>query len=152
MTELTKAKNVLGGDLEPCCTDPMTGFYRDGSCHTGPGDVGMHVVCARMTDEFLTFSKAQGNDLSTPVPQYRFPGLKAGDCWCVCATRWQDAVEADVAPPVKLASTHISALEFVSQAALVAHALDKERVDGEILLELAPDNSDADSSSDGESS
>ena len=136
-------KNVLGGELESCCTDPMTGFYRDGFCRTGAGDVGMHVVCAQMTDEFLHFSKEQGNDLSTPVPEYQFPGLKAGDCWCVCATRWQDAVDANVAPPVKLAATHISALEFVSQAALEAHALDASTILGNIEGIDATDSVDA---------
>lgn len=124
---MTEPKNVLGKTLEPCCTDPMTGFYRDGFCRTGAGDVGMHVVCAQMTDEFLQFSQERGNDLLTPVPEYNFPGLKAGDCWCLCATRWQEAADADMAPPVKLASTHISALEFVSVKDLQAHALDSDK-------------------------
>lgn len=125
---MTETKNVLGGMLESCCTEPMTGFYRDGFCNTGPGDIGMHVVCAQMTDEFLRFSKERGNDLITPVPEYHFPGLKPGDCWCLCASRWQEAADANVAPPVKLASTHISALEFVSEKDLKAHALDTDEL------------------------
>ncbi|MCU0918414.1 MAG: DUF2237 domain-containing protein [Planctomycetes bacterium] len=118
------AKNVLGGDLEVCCTDPTTGFYRDGCCNTGPGDYGVHVVCAQVTEDFLGFSRRQGNDLSTPVPEYGFPGLKPGDRWCLCAMRWKEALDAAVAPPVILAATHISALEFVTLEELRAHALD----------------------------
>lgn len=110
----SSARNVLGTPLEMCCSEPMTGFYRDGFCNTGAGDMGAHVVCAQMTDEFLTFSKARGNDLITPRPEYHFPGLKAGDCWCLCASRWQEALEAGAAPKVKLASTHAGALEFVA--------------------------------------
>lgn len=125
---MTEPKNVLGEALEPCCTEPMTGFYRNGFCHTGPGDVGMHVVCAQMTDEFLHFSKEQGNDLTTPVPEYNFPGLKAGDSWCLCASRWQEAADASIAPPVKLASTHMSALEFVSVSDLETHAMDRDKL------------------------
>jgi uncharacterized protein (DUF2237 family) len=102
----------------------MTGFYRDGYCHTGPGDTGLHTVCAQMTKEFLAFSRAQGNDLTTPVPEFDFPGLKPGDRWCLCVTRWQAAYEADLAPPVMLTATHISALEYVSLEALKEHALD----------------------------
>lgn len=117
-------QNVLGKSLEPCCTDPMTGYYRDGFCRTGADDIGVHVVCAQMTEEFLAFSKDRGNDLITAIPEYHFPGLKPGDCWCLCASRWQEALEANVAPPVKLASTHISALEFVSMADLNSHAVD----------------------------
>jgi uncharacterized protein len=116
------AKNVLGGDLQPCCTDPMTGFYRDGSCNTGPGDFGIHVVCAQMTAEFLAFSRACGNDLSTPEPAHGFPGLTPGDRWCLCAERWKEAFDAGQAPPVVLEATHISALEFVDLAHLKAHA------------------------------
>ena len=104
--------NVLGGDLEPCSFDPVTGFYRDGYCRTGSGDVGMHVVCAVMTEEFLVFSASVGNDLSTPRPEYGFAGLRPGDRWCVCAGRWQEALEAGVAPPVVLEATHALALEF----------------------------------------
>ena len=116
--------NVLGGVLEPCSTSPVTGFYRDGCCNTGREDVGLHTVCAVMTSEFLAFSKASGNDLSTPMPQYGFAGLNAGDQWCLCASRWQEAFEAGSAPQVRLASTHVSALEYCSLADLTAHAID----------------------------
>lgn len=119
------AKNVLGQPLRVCCADPITGFYRTGRCDTGPGDLGLHVVCARVTAEFLAFSRARGNDLTTPVPEADFPGLEPGDQWCLCATRWKEALEAGVAPPVVLAATHISALEFVSLDELAAHALDR---------------------------
>jgi uncharacterized protein len=117
------AKNVLGGDLEKCCADPMTGFYRNGCCNTGPGDFGVHVVCAQVTREFLDFSKARGNDLMTPVPEHGFPGLRPGDRWCLCAMRWQEALDAGVAPSVILDATHIAALEFVALADLKAQAL-----------------------------
>ncbi|MGB7518902.1 MAG: DUF2237 domain-containing protein, partial [Spirulinaceae cyanobacterium] len=120
---MASATNVLGSDLQMCCTSPMTGFYRDGTCNTGSGDMGAHIVCAQVTEEFLKFSKARGNDLSTPHPAYQFPGLKPGDCWCLCASRWQEALEAGVAPLVKLESTHALALEYVSLADLKAHAL-----------------------------
>ena len=113
--------NVLGGDLEPCCFDPVTGFYRDGYCRTG-SDPGFHVVCAVMTEEFLAFSVSRGNDLVTPHPQWMFPGLEPGDRWCVVAERWNEAFEAGVAPPVVLEATHASALEFVSMGDLEAHA------------------------------
>ncbi len=103
--------------------DPVTGFYRDGCCNTGPGDMGLHLICTEVTAEFLVFSKAQGNDLSTPNPLFGFPGLKPGDRWCVCATRWKDAMEAGVAAPVVLEATHISMLEFVSLGDLKAHAV-----------------------------
>jgi uncharacterized protein (DUF2237 family) len=119
MGELT---NVLGGKLECCCREPRTGFYRDGYCHTGPGDHGLHTVCAVMTEEFLRFSTAVGNDLVTPMPEFGFPGLISGDRWCLCVTRWQEAFEAGCAPPVVLPATHISALEFVSLEDLRAHA------------------------------
>lgn len=109
---MSDAKNVLGNKLEVCCTSPMTGFYRNGRCDTGPDDSGIHVVCAQMTAEFLSFTKARGNDLSTP--RSNFPGLKSGDCWCLCASRWQEALEAGVAPPVNLSSTHEAALNYVS--------------------------------------
>jgi len=102
----------------------MTGFYRDGMCHTGPGDVGLHVVCAEMTEAFLAFSRSRGNDLSTPVPEFGFPGLRPGDRWCLCVSRWAEALEAGIAPPVVLAATHISTLEFVSLADLMAHQID----------------------------
>lgn len=117
-------RNVLGGTLESCCTSPMTGFYRTGRCETGPQDVGLHVVCARVTAEFLAFSKAKGNDLSTPVPELGFPGLQPGDKWCLCAARWKEALAAGVAPPVVLGATHEAALEIVSLADLKRHALD----------------------------
>lgn len=101
----------------------MTGFYRDGFCRTGPGDVGLHTVCAVMTSEFLEFSLERGNDLITPVPAWNFPGLKPGDRWCLCVQRWKEAVDAGLAPPVVLESTHMSALEFVDLEVLQAHAL-----------------------------
>ena len=121
---MTEASNVLGGKLATCCTSPMTGYYRDGFCNTGGGDFGAHVVCAQVTEEFLTFSKARGNDLSTPVPAYSFPGLKPGDRWCLCASRWKEALDAGMAPPVVLASTHASALEYASLDELKQHAID----------------------------
>jgi uncharacterized protein (DUF2237 family) len=117
-------RNVLGGRLTDCCTRPMTGFYRTGSCETGPEDRGLHVVCAQMTEKFLAFSRAAGNDLSTPLPAYGFPGLKPGDCWCLCAARWQEALEAGEAPRVRLAATHEAALEVVELADLKRFALD----------------------------
>jgi uncharacterized protein len=113
--------NVLGTDLRCCCSDPLTGFYRDGYCRTGPGDAGLHTVCARMTDEFLEFAYARGNDLVTP--RSNFPGLKNGDRWCLCVTRWMEALEAGVAPPVDLQATHSSTLEFVNREELQAHAI-----------------------------
>lgn len=118
------AKNVLGTPLASCCTRPMTGFFRTGRCDTGPDDVGLHLVCARMTAPFLAFSVERGNDLVTPHPEFGFPGLKPGDCWCLCVQRWKEAFDEGVAPPVRLASTHLSALEFVDLADLEAHALD----------------------------
>lgn len=120
---MTQAKNVLGEPLEVCCTSPMTGFYRDGLCSTGAGDVGVHVVCAQVTEEFLAFTKSRGNDLSTPVPAFDFPGLKPGDRWCLCASRWKEALDAGVAPPVVLSATHASAVEYVSLDELKQHAL-----------------------------
>ena len=120
---MAKAKNVLGGPLKTCSTDPLTGFYRDGCCNTGPEDVGRHVVCAEMTEEFLAFSKAVGNDLSTPNPMYGFEGLRPGDRWCLVAARWQQAYEAGMAPMVILVSTHESALDVCDLEALKAHAL-----------------------------
>ncbi|HBL13550.1 MAG TPA: DUF2237 domain-containing protein [Cyanobacteria bacterium UBA11162] len=121
---MTNATNVLGGELQICCTSPMTGFYRDGKCNTGGGDFGAHIVCAEVTEEFLAFTKSQGNDLSTPVPAFNFPGLKPGDRWCLCASRWKEALDAGVAPPIVLSATHASALEYVSLAELKQHALD----------------------------
>lgn len=116
--------NVLGGPLELCCSAPSTGFYRDGYCRTGPQDFGKHVVCAIVTNDFLAFSQARGNDLVTPMPIHNFPGLKAGDSWCLCASRWRQAYDAGVAPKVKLSATHQSALEHVSLEALKEHAID----------------------------
>ncbi len=118
------AKNVLGAPLELCGSDPVTGFYRTGCCDTGPDDAGLHIVCAIMTAEFLEFSKQQGNDLSTPNPLYRFPGLRPGDRWCLCAARWREAFEAGLAPQVVLAATHMSALEFASLEELKSYAVD----------------------------
>jgi len=115
--------NVLGGDLKPCCFSPVTGFYRDGFCRTGPGDVGLHTVCAEVTEEFLQFSARHGNDLITPVPEWGFPGLKPGDRWCLCVSRWQQALEAGVAPPVVLEATHASATEYVDVKDLQDHAV-----------------------------
>jgi uncharacterized protein (DUF2237 family) len=117
-------RNVLGGPLARCCTSPMTGFYRTGSCETGPQDAGTHVVCARVTPEFLEFSRARGNDLVTPMPAFGFPGLAPGDKWCLCASRWREALAAGLAPPVVLAATHEHALDFVSLDDLKRHALD----------------------------
>lgn len=116
------ASNVLGTPLEPCSTDPMTGFFRTGVCDTCAEDAGMHTVCAVMTREFLDFSRDRGNDLITPRPEWAFPGLKPGDGWCVCMARWVEALEAGVAPPVRLEATHISVLEFVDLATLRDHA------------------------------
>lgn len=117
------ARNVLNTPLEPCGADPVTGFYRDGCCNTGPGDHGLHIVCAVMTAGFLEFSASRGNDLSTPFPAFGFPGLGPGDRWCLCVERWREALDAGAAPPVVLESTHISALEFVSLEDLKRHAV-----------------------------
>lgn len=116
-------RNVLGSILQTCCTDPMTGFYRDGKCNTGPDDVGRHVVCVKLTEAFLAFSKSRGNDLSTPIPAYGFPGLRPGDCWCLCASRWQEALEANMAPPVVLEATHEAALEIIDLQDLQDYAI-----------------------------
>lgn len=116
--------NVLGGQLEPCGTDPMTGFYRDGCCSSGPEDLGSHTVCAVVTAEFLAHQKATGNDLVTPRQEYRFPGLQPGDRWCVVAARWLQAYEAGVAAPVVLAATHARAADIVPLDALREHAVD----------------------------
>ena len=121
-----KPKNVLGGELKSCCTDPMTGFYRDGFCRTGADDTGRHTVCILATDEFLAFSKAAGNDLSTPMPQYAFPGLQNGDKWCLCMLRWREALNAGMAPSVYLEATHEAALTVVSLEDLKAHAVDED--------------------------
>ncbi len=116
------ALNVLGTPLQACSFDPLTGYYRDGCCNTAADDTGSHVVCARVTEEFLQFSRMAGNDLTTPRPEYRFKGLHAGDRWCLCALRWREALLAGVAPPVVLECTHIKALEFVTLEQLQAHA------------------------------
>ncbi|WP_374659141.1 DUF2237 family protein [Phenylobacterium sp.] len=118
------AKNVLGGELIPCSLDPVTGFFRNGCCETGPHDVGLHTVCAVMTAEFLAFSKMVGNDLSTPVPEYGFPGLKPGDRWCLCAPRWKEALDAGAAPQVVLASTHEETLAIVPLGVLKDYAVE----------------------------
>jgi uncharacterized protein (DUF2237 family) len=120
--------NVVGGELLPCSADPMTGFYRDGCCATGPEDVGSHSVCAVMTAEFLAFSTKAGNDLSTPRPEFGFPGLVPGDRWCVCASRWLEAHDAGCAPGVVLAATHARALDVVPIEALIAHQASPDAV------------------------
>lgn len=118
------AQNLLGDELEPCSTDPMTGYFRDGCCNVGSGDVGVHAVCAVMTEEFLAFSLAVGNDLVTPHPEWGFPGLSPGDRWCLCAPRWQEAYDAGMAPPVVLAATNELATEWCDRTALFEHAVD----------------------------
>jgi uncharacterized protein (DUF2237 family) len=117
-------KNVLGGVLEPCGTDPVTGFYRDGSCVSGPEDLGSHTICSVVTTEFLAYQREIGNDLSTPIPAYGFPGLEPGDRWCVVAARWWAAYEAGAAAPVVLAATHERALDVVPLDALRKYAVD----------------------------
>ena len=117
------ARNVLGTELIECSMEPLTGFYRNGKCDTCGEDTGQHSVCAQMTDEFLQFSRSQGNDLTTAIPAYNFPGLKAGDHWCVCLGRWIEAMEADVAPKIKLEATHASVLEYLDIEVLKSHAL-----------------------------
>ena len=121
-----KPKNVLGTELKVCCTDPMTGFYRDGFCRTGRDDTGRHTVCILATDEFLAYSKSVGNDLSTPRPEYAFPGLVEGDKWCLVALRWRQAHEAGMAPQVVLEATHESVLDTVDLETLRQHAVDGE--------------------------
>tara|TARA_S200000501_G_C20577425_1_gene635679 strand:- start:13 stop:384 length:372 start_codon:yes stop_codon:yes gene_type:complete len=113
-----KPKNILGTELQSCCADPITGFFRDGYCRTNKMDHGTHVICAVVTDEFLEFTKSKGNDLSTPRPEYQFPGLKAGDGWCLCAMRWKEAHDAGVAPPLKPESTHEKTLELIDKRSL----------------------------------
>lgn len=117
----TMLKNVLGTKLQACCFEPKTGFYRDGYCKTGEEDTGTHVVCAIMTEEFLRFTKSKGNDLSTPISYYQFPGLKPGDKWCLCVLRWREAYKADVAPQVVLEATHEKALKSVTFEMLLEH-------------------------------
>ena len=121
---MAEAKNVFGEPLEVCGTSPLTGFNRNGSCDTGPQDAGRHVVCARMTREFLAFSRSRGNDLITPAPEVGFPGLKPDDRWCLCALRWREAFEAGVAPPVVLTATHEAVLQYVDLQDLKRRALD----------------------------
>jgi uncharacterized protein len=123
--EPTMATNVLGTELQACCFDPKTGYFRDGYCKTRMDDVGTHVVCAVVTQEFLTFTKSKGNDLETPFPQYDFPGLKPGDKWCLCVLRWKEAFDAGFAPPVVLESTHKVALKYVTLEDLKNHAVAK---------------------------
>ena len=121
--EIDESLNVLGEPLRPCSYDPVTGFFRDGCCNTGPEDRGRHTVCVRVTEEFLVFSRRRGNDLSTPHPEFGFPGLRPGDRWCLCASRWREAWEAGVAPKVILASTHRSVLRIVPLEVLKEHAM-----------------------------
>jgi uncharacterized protein len=116
--------NVLGGELQPCSYDPLTGYYRTGCCENHGDDPGLHVVCVVVTDDFLTFSRSVGNDLGTPRPEFGFAGLRDGDSWCLCASRWQEAFEAGMAPRVRLDATHVSALEYCSLSDLQAHAVD----------------------------
>jgi len=123
------AKNVLGGDLIVCSSDPMTGFFRNGKCDTCGDDTGMHTVCAVMTADFLEFSKEAGNDLSTPRPEYEFSGLEPGDRWCLCLPRWIEALEAGMAPQIVLQATHMSAIEFLSMETLVEYAVDADAVE-----------------------
>lgn len=118
------AKNVLGSELETCSNDPKTGFFRNGKCDTCGDDEGMHTVCVEVDSDFLEFSRRVGNDLSTPIPEYEFPGLKPGDRWCVCFGRWMEALHAGLAPKILLASTHMSVIEHVSMDVLIQHAID----------------------------
>ncbi len=117
--------NVLGTALKSCCTDPITGYFRDGYCRTGSGDIGLHTVCAKVSQSFLRFSKSRGNDLSTPRPEFNFPGLKDGDMWCLCVRRWMEAYEANVAPRVFLEGCHLSVLEFVDLDILKEHSVER---------------------------
>lgn len=122
--DLDRQRNVFGEFIEMCSNRPMTGFYRSGCCHTGEDDVGLHTVCVEMTAEFLSFSKMRGNDLSTPLPEFGFPGLNPGDRWCLCAERWKEALQADMAPRVVLRATHEATLEVVSIEDLKRYAID----------------------------
>lgn len=121
---MNRAKNVLGTELEICCTSPMTGYYRNGSCDVDASDFGVHSVCAQVTEEFLKYTKSLGNDLSTPMPGYNFPGLKPGDRWCLCASRWIEAKNAGVAPPIVLKSTHEVTLDYISLEELQEYAIE----------------------------
>lgn len=116
-------RNVLGNELASCCFAPITGYYRNGFCHTGARDTGQHTVCAKMTADFLSFSSSRGNDLTTPLPEYNFPGLQPGDYWCVCAMRWVEALNHDAAPPLKLEACHESLLQLVDLKTLMEYAL-----------------------------
>ena len=120
------AKNVFGDDLIACSMDPLTGFFRTGKCETCGDDTGMHTVCVEMTTEFLAFSKRAGNDLSTPRPEYQFPGLQAGDRWCLCMPRWIQALEAGMAPRLHLKATHMSVIEHISMEVLLEYAVDAD--------------------------
>lgn len=120
---MKKEKNVLGENLKTCCTSPMTGFYRNGACETGPADIGTHVVCAEVTKDFLEFTRSRGNDLMSPAPHHGFPGLKPGDRWCLCVSRWKEALDAGLAPPVILSATHEATLKYVSLEDLKKHAV-----------------------------
>jgi uncharacterized protein (DUF2237 family) len=122
--QVEQALNVFGQPLESCSRDPLTGFYRDGCCNTGYDDTGIHTVCVRVTAKFLAFSKQRGNDLSTPMPEFGFPGLKSGDQWCLCAGRWKEALDAGMASPVVLTATHEETLAIVALADLKRHAVD----------------------------
>ena len=118
------AQNVFGQELQSCCNDPLTGYFRNGKCDTSPQDYGVHTVCAQVNEDFLKFTKEQGNDLSTPMPAYNFPGLKPGDRWCLCVARWQEALAAGHAPPIVLESTHQKTLDYVPLSILQEHAAD----------------------------
>jgi uncharacterized protein len=118
------SKNIFGTTLEICSVNPMTGYFRDGYCNTGANDTGTHVVAALITQEFLDFTKSRGNDLQTPIPEYDFPGLKPGDAWCLCATRWLEAEREGVAPPINLKATHAKALEFIELETLKKYGSD----------------------------
>ncbi|MCF6312813.1 MAG: DUF2237 domain-containing protein [Verrucomicrobiales bacterium] len=128
MSDAGMKYNVLGTELKPCSLDPVTGFYRTGACQVGPEDVGCHAVCIMATEEFLIFSKRSGNDLSTPMPQFGFAGLKAGDRWCLCASRWKDALDAGAAPMVVLEATSMAALDHVSRSVLEEYAVEDASV------------------------
>jgi len=123
---MRRPRNVLTGELQPCSMSPVTGYYRDGCCRSGPDDIGQHLICASMTAEFLEFTRSRGNDLVTPSSETGFPGLKPGDRWCLCIERWREALDAGMAPPVILEATHISVLEYVELAVLRDHALDTD--------------------------
>ncbi|HSF47469.1 MAG TPA: DUF2237 domain-containing protein [Burkholderiales bacterium] len=121
---MSEHRNVLGETLQPCCMTRATGFYRNGYCETAADDIGVHSVCAQVTQEFLEFSKSRGNDLTKPAPQFDFPGLKPGDRWCLCAARWKEALDAGVAPRIVLTATHEATLEYVALEELKRYAID----------------------------